>query len=106
MNGGVNPGLQVKVSISMSSTMILFLQSLLITLQMVNAGLATIPNIPVVVPLVASAVIGGFQYFIQHLGNLSVPPQVHGDAETDGAPDVPTVPPTIVLTEKGGSAGK
>lgn len=90
----------------MSSTMILFLQSLLITLQLVNAGFATIPDIPAIVPIVASAVIGGFQYFIQHLGNLSVPPQVHADAETAEAPDVPTAPPTIVLTEKGGSAGK
>ncbi len=59
---------------SMSPTVILFLQSMLITLQIVNAGLATIPGLPVAVPLVAAAVFGGFQFFVQNLGNLSMPP--------------------------------
>jgi hypothetical protein len=58
----------------MSSTMILFLQSLLITLQMINAGLATIPNMPIAVPLFSAAIVGGFQFFVQNLGNNTPPP--------------------------------
>lgn len=58
----------------MSPTLILFLQSLLIMLQMANAGLATIPHMPVAVPLFAAAVVGGFQFFVQNLGNLTRPP--------------------------------
>jgi hypothetical protein len=57
----------------MSPTLILFLQSLLIMLQMANAGLATIPHMPVAVPLFAAAVVGGFQFFVQNLGNLTQP---------------------------------
>ena len=57
----------------MSPTMILFLQSMLITLQIVNAGLATITGLPVAVPLVAAAVVGGFQFFVQNVGNLTQP---------------------------------
>ena len=58
----------------MSPTLILFLQSLLISLQFINAGLATITGLPVAVPLMVSAVVGGFQYFVQHAGNLAQPP--------------------------------
>lgn len=58
----------------MSPTTILFLQSMLITLQIVNAGLATITGLPVAVPLVAAAVVGGFQFFVQNVGNLAQPP--------------------------------
>ena len=58
----------------MSPTMILFLKSLLISLQIINAGLATIPGLPIAVPLVAAAVFGGFQFFVQNLGNISMPP--------------------------------
>lgn len=58
----------------MSPITILFLQALLTTLQMINAGLATIPNMPIAVPLVVSAVVGGFQVFVQNIGNLAMPP--------------------------------
>jgi hypothetical protein len=53
---------------------ILFLQALLTTLQMINAGLATIPNMPIAMPLVVAAVVGGFQVFVQNIGNLATPP--------------------------------
>lgn len=58
----------------MSPIQILFLQSLLTTLQMINAGMATIPHMPIAVPLIAAAVVGGFQVFVQNLGNLTLPP--------------------------------
>ena len=58
----------------MSPLMILFLQSLLISLQFINASIATIDGVPAVMSMCVSAVVGGFQFFVQHLGNLSLPP--------------------------------
>jgi hypothetical protein len=58
----------------MSQNNILALQSLLQTLQIVNAGLATIPHIPLWVPVLSAAVLGGLANFVQHVGNQSVPP--------------------------------
>jgi hypothetical protein len=58
----------------MSPTTILALQSLLQFLQIVNAGLATIPHIPVAIPLMSAAALGGLSYFVQHVGNQSTPP--------------------------------
>jgi len=53
--------------------MILFLQSLLISLQFINASIATIDGVPAVMSMCVSAVVGGFQFFVQHLGNLAEP---------------------------------
>jgi hypothetical protein len=58
----------------MSANTVLLLQSMLITLQMVNAGIATIPSVPTAVAVIASAVVGGFQFYVNHLGNQIVPP--------------------------------
>ena len=57
----------------MSQNTLLFLQSLLITLQMVNAGLGTTVHNPTVSVLIG-AVVGGFTFYVQQLGNQSVPP--------------------------------
>jgi hypothetical protein len=52
----------------MSPNMMLVLQSVGVTLQMINAGLSGIVHSPAA-SLVISATIGGYQYLIQHLGN-------------------------------------
>ena len=57
----------------MSPTLLLLLQSMLVTLQVINAGLATIVQ-DQAITLVVGAVVGGLQYFVQHVGNQSVPP--------------------------------
>jgi hypothetical protein len=57
----------------MSTTMILFLQSLLISLQMINASLGVVIKDPAI-SVIAAAAIGGFQYFVQNVGNKMVPP--------------------------------
>ena len=57
----------------MSQNTILLLQSIGITLQMVNGGLGVAIHNPVL-SLVLGAVIGGFQFYVQHVGNQSVPP--------------------------------
>jgi hypothetical protein len=57
----------------MSPTTLLLLQSMLITLQTINAALGTIVQNPAI-SLVIGAVIGGFQYFVQNIGNKTVPP--------------------------------
>ena len=57
----------------MSPTTLLLLQSLLITLQTVNAALGTVVKDPAI-SLLIGAVIGGFQYFVQNVGNKTVPP--------------------------------
>lgn len=57
----------------MSPTLLLFLQSMLVTLQVINAGLATIVK-EEAITLVVGAVVGGLQYFVQHIGNQFVPP--------------------------------
>ena len=56
----------------MSTTLILFLQSMLISAQVLNAGIATITH-NAAAALIAGAVVGGFQYFVQHVGNQTVP---------------------------------
>lgn len=56
----------------MSTTTILLLQSLLITLQMLNAGLSGVVHNPVV-SLMLGAIVGGFQFFVQNVGNKTLP---------------------------------
>lgn len=52
----------------MSPNTILLLQAIGITLQMINASLAVIIHSESIALLVG-AVIGGYQFYIQHLGN-------------------------------------
>lgn len=53
-------------------TFLIVLQGLAIALQMLNAQMGILTDNKAVA-LVISAVIGGFQYVIQHLGNQTVP---------------------------------
>lgn len=46
------------------------LQGLGITLNLINIGLAVVTKDAVVV-LIFGAIVGGYQYFIQHLGNTT-----------------------------------
>jgi hypothetical protein len=54
----------------MKPSTILLLQSLLIALQMANAAIDTLPQ---PWPVVAAAIVGGFQFYVNHLGNITVP---------------------------------
>lgn len=90
----------------MTSITILFLQSLLISLQVINAGISTLTGLPPIVPFLISAVVGGFQYFVQNLGNMSMPPakvttKVVTDVAVPATADTPaaTVQTTTVKTE-------
>jgi len=64
----------------MSQNTILLLQSIGITLQMVNGGLGSTIKDPVV-SLVIAAVIGGFQFYVQHVGNQSTSPTVQAQLD-------------------------
>lgn len=57
----------------MSPTVILLLQSLLIFAQMANAGAAQAIHNPTV-SVMLGAFVGAFQYFVQHVGNATPPP--------------------------------
>jgi hypothetical protein len=57
----------------MSPTLILFLQSILISGQVINASIGTVTHNATAV-LIVGAVLGGFQFFMQHIGNQTVPP--------------------------------
>jgi len=54
----------------MKQTTILFLQSMLIFMQMCNAAFDSLPQ---PWPIIAAAFIGAFQFFVNHLGNQSDP---------------------------------
>ena len=56
----------------MSTTTLLILQSIGIALQALNAGLSAVVHDPAV-SLIVSAVIGGYQFFCQHIGNQTTP---------------------------------
>lgn len=56
----------------MKPNTILLLQSLLITAQTINAGLAAVTH-NAVLALVVCAAVGGFQFFVQHIGNQTQP---------------------------------
>lgn len=74
----------------MSPNTILALQAFLVFLQMLNVGLVTIPQVPPFYFVLISAVIGGFQTFLQHVGNQVQPlgslsnPVVQSGPETPG----------------------
>lgn len=57
----------------MSPILLMALQSGLVTLQIINAGLATVHASPVLA-LIIGAVVGGVQTFVQNMGNKTVPP--------------------------------
>lgn len=56
----------------MSTTTLLILQSIGIALQALNAGLSAVVHDPAV-SLIVSAIIGGYQFFCQHIGNQTTP---------------------------------
>ena len=58
----------------MSITALLALQSGLVSLQIINAGIGSLTHIPSWLPLVIAAVVGGGQFFVQNAGNKTVPP--------------------------------
>lgn len=55
-----------------SESAIYLMQSVGITLQMVNAGLGTVTH-NAAAALIIGAVIGGYQFYVQRVGNASVP---------------------------------
>lgn len=57
----------------MSQNTISLLQAIGITVQIINAGAAAVIHNPLVA-LIVSAVAGGYQYYVQKLGNESQPP--------------------------------
>ena len=56
----------------MSPNILLVMQGIGLSLQMINAGLSGIVHSPAA-SLVISATIGGYQYIVQHLGNQTQP---------------------------------
>jgi hypothetical protein len=56
----------------MTPNILLVMQGIGLSLQMINAGLSGIVHSPAA-SLIISAVIGGYQYIIQHLGNQTPP---------------------------------
>jgi hypothetical protein len=57
----------------MSQNTILLLQSILIFLQMVNAAIGTSLHLAPEWSVIVAAGVGAFQYYVNHLGNQSVP---------------------------------
>jgi uncharacterized membrane protein YuzA (DUF378 family) len=57
----------------MSTNAVLILQTLLIFLQMVNAGLSGMVHNPMI-SLILGAAVGALQFLAQHVGNQTVPP--------------------------------
>lgn len=58
----------------MSQNVILALQSFLIFLQIVNAGIASVPGwSSPQVQLILAAAVGAFQFFVTHMANQTTP---------------------------------
>lgn len=57
----------------MNPVTLLALQSLLVSLQIANVGLGAFQELSPAVVLVSSAVVGGLQFFVQHVGNKTFP---------------------------------
>lgn len=70
---------------------LMLLQALFVTGSIVNAGLATVTHNPVAT-LLAGAVMGGFQVYLQLLGNAAVPPI---------PPPAPGMTKTVTTSEAG-----
>jgi hypothetical protein len=60
----------------MKPNTILLLQSILIFLQMANAAVDTLPQ---PWPVLISAFVGAFQFYVNHLGNESDPNETKHD---------------------------
>jgi hypothetical protein len=75
----------------MGQNAILALQSLLIFLQIANAGLSTLQGLHPIVPMLSAAALGGFQYFVTHLGNKSISPEVQMRLEVCDIGKTPSV---------------
>jgi uncharacterized membrane-anchored protein len=62
----------------MKANTVLLYQAALIALQIINAGINIDPTIhvPPLVALIVAAVVGGFQFYVNHLGNQKVEPTV------------------------------
>lgn len=58
----------------MNTTALLALQSMLVSLQIINAGLGSLAHAPAWLSLVIAALLGGGQFFVQNAGNKTVPP--------------------------------
>jgi uncharacterized membrane-anchored protein len=60
----------------MKANTILRYQAALVTLQVINAGINIDPTVhlPPLVALIIAAVVGGFQFYVNHLGNQKVEP--------------------------------
>jgi hypothetical protein len=54
----------------MTQNTILLLQAFLIFLQLANSAVDTLPQ---PWPVIVSAFVGAFQWYVQHLGNQSIP---------------------------------
>ena len=58
----------------MNPNTLLLLQSLLISAQMINGSVAALEHVPPIVTIFLSALVGGLQFYVQHVGNQIVPP--------------------------------
>lgn len=58
----------------MNTTLLLAVQSMLVSLQIINAGLSGLAHVPAWLSLVIAAIVGGGQFFVQNAGNKTVPP--------------------------------
>lgn len=56
------------------TTFLIVLQGILIVVQMVNAQIGVISH-DATVTLVVGAIAAGFQFVVQHLGNVACPPE-------------------------------
>jgi hypothetical protein len=81
----------------MSTNTILLLQSIAITLQTINAGLSGVVHDPVLSLMVAS-IVGGYQFYIQNLGNKTLPMNATTSTTTTETVEHRQNPPATVTT--------
>lgn len=74
----------------MSQTTIMFLQSMLAALQVVNAGIASVTH-SALVALLLGAVVMGIQVFVQAMGNKTVSPELEAAIRKDERGALPKV---------------
>ena len=85
----------------MSQNTIALLQSVLVFLQLVNAGLAGLAHVNPIVTIILSAAVGFLQTYLQRLGNQSISPQVSAMlsqeqlSQLPGSPQKVTVPKVV-----------
>ena len=75
----------------------LLLQSIAITLQTINAGLSGVIHNPVL-SLMVAAIVGGYQFYIQNIGNQSLPARAVLSTTTTETVEHQAHPPTTVTT--------